>query len=51
VEVSSSPRERDPNSPRECALTSPAVVCSGAEMVRVTCKCGVHKEFCFDHRL
>ncbi|CAN6305374.1 unnamed protein product [Urochloa humidicola] len=26
--------------------------CSGAEVVvRITCKCGVHKEFSFDHRL
>ncbi|KAK3153576.1 hypothetical protein QOZ80_2BG0177600 [Eleusine coracana subsp. coracana] len=52
VEVSSSPRERAPDSPRERFSTSPAVFCSGAEVVvRVTCKCGVHKEFCFDHRL
>ncbi|TVU30851.1 hypothetical protein EJB05_22495, partial [Eragrostis curvula] len=43
-EVYSSPRERAPD--------SPVVLCSGAEVVvRVTCKCGVHKEFCFDHRL
>ncbi|PNT67538.1 hypothetical protein BRADI_3g28735v3 [Brachypodium distachyon] len=30
--------------------SSPAA-CPGAEMVvRVTCSCGAHKEFCFDHR-
>ncbi|KAL6643016.1 hypothetical protein ACP70R_021197 [Stipagrostis hirtigluma subsp. patula] len=43
VEVSSVARE-PPTSPKP-------VTCSGAEVVvRVTCKCGVHKEFCFDHR-
>ncbi|XP_048545880.1 nascent polypeptide-associated complex subunit alpha, muscle-specific form-like [Triticum urartu] len=30
---------------------APAAACTGAEVVvRVTCACGVHKEFCFDHR-
>ncbi|OEL22674.1 hypothetical protein BAE44_0016307 [Dichanthelium oligosanthes] len=34
---------------REVEVSSAA--CSGAEVVvRVTCKCGVHKEFSFDHR-
>jgi hypothetical protein len=27
-----------------------SAICSGAELLlRVTCKCGVHKEFSFDH--
>lgn len=40
MEVSSVARE-DPTSP---------AACTGAEVVvRVTCTCGVQKEFCFDH--
>uniref|UniRef100_J3N261 Uncharacterized protein n=1 Tax=Oryza brachyantha TaxID=4533 RepID=J3N261_ORYBR len=43
VEVSSAERE----APR---ASSPAAACTGAAVVvRVTCKCGVHKEFSFDH--
>uniref|UniRef100_A0A0E0M717 Uncharacterized protein n=1 Tax=Oryza punctata TaxID=4537 RepID=A0A0E0M717_ORYPU len=43
VEVSSAERE----APRP---SSPAAACTGGELVvRVTCKCGVHKEFSFDH--
>ncbi|KAF0926921.1 hypothetical protein E2562_028409 [Oryza meyeriana var. granulata] len=43
VEVSSAERE----APRP---SSPAAACTGVEVVvRVTCKCGVHKEFSFDH--
>ena len=41
-----------PGSVQEQEVEVSSAVCSGAELVlRVTCKCGVHKEFSFDHRV
>ncbi|CAD6204806.1 unnamed protein product [Miscanthus lutarioriparius] len=47
-------RTSSPEKPRkpEQEVEVSSAVCSGAELVlRVTCKCGVHKEFSFDHRV
>ncbi|KAJ1295694.1 hypothetical protein BS78_01G242500 [Paspalum vaginatum] len=43
--------QEKPSKPEQDVEVSSAV-CSGAEVVvHVTCKCGVHKEFSFDHRV
>nr|ACN36358.1 unknown [Zea mays] len=50
--TSSKARTSSPENPRkpEQEVEVSSAICSGAELLlRVTCKCGVHKEFSFDH--